>query len=492
MDQAWTEWTNKRKLLMEGTFLESSPSTGTAEHVGVCVNLDERQGMIDKTDAIYVVDIATLIDNYFTTLERLYHCARDSGIKSCPNRECRLNKRYVSKAIPGQSTWCTSFLEWVVQWFSCSLTSLIHYHKGGAPLKTNLSLSVMRCMENPTFGGKWNFINPCVLPDRVIYDTIEWIYRVEIAYGRDSEGKSSLQFAHFSTHWFPELVSEEDFKKAINKAKILGVCHNRLWNIISCGPRGHLDLPALLDIINKIDAAQADLFRHGEDFGLRQPPGVMSFAGSSSDDTRVVQRHKCPESELNSCASIQFPTTMDKSADRLVWYYHVKSSQSQSQTATYTPTKASGDYIAISHVWSDGTGAGRKGPGLVNSCLSRFFCDIAKTLDCQGVWWDAISIPSDPNLRAKAPRNMQQNFSSAKHTVVHDEYLMRFPWKDDGTPCLILVLSPWFTRGWTAVELVSSKSLQVLFKNPDDDRRPLIKDLERDILSNHPLHTPRP
>lgn len=78
------------------------------------------------------------------------------------------------------------------------------------------------------------------------------------------------------------------------------------------------------------------------------------------------------------------------------------------------------------------------------------------------------------------------NYYNSKHTIVHDEYLLKFPWADDGSPSLALLLSPWFTRGWTAVELAMSKSVKVLFKNPNGDTMPLIKDLERDVLNHAP------
>jgi hypothetical protein len=123
---------------------------------------------------------------------------------------------------------------------------------------------------------------------------------------------------------------------------------------------------------------------------------------------------------------------------------------------------------------------------MVNSCLFRFFCDIAEQIGCEGIWWDTVCIPSEPKLRKKALRNMHMNYYNSKHTIVHDECLLKFPWTEDGSPSLALSLSPWFTRGWTAVELAMSKSIEVLFKNPNGDTMPLIKDLERDILNHAP------
>src|SRR5207253_2883514 len=37
-------------------------------------------------------------------------------------------------------------------------------------------------------------------------------------------------------------------------------------------------------------------------------------------------------------------------------------------------------YMAISHVWSDGTGAGLWGDGYVNECLYKYFSNIAEQL----------------------------------------------------------------------------------------------------------------
>jgi hypothetical protein len=52
---------------------------------------------------------------------------------------------------------------------------------------------------------------------------------------------------------------------------------------------------------------------------------------------------------------------------------------------------------------------------------------------------------------------MLTNYRNAKYTVVNDKYLLNFPWKDDGSPCLGLVSSAWFTSSWTALELAMAK-----------------------------------
>jgi hypothetical protein len=137
-------------------------------------------------------------------------------------------------------------------------------------------------------------------------------------------------------------------------------------------------------------------------------------------------------------------------------------------------------------VWSDGTGVGLKIPGRVNHCLFSYFADIARDLECEGLCWDAICIPEGKDEEGKkqkreAINNMLENFKEAKYTVVHDLDLMELEWREDGSPAIALILSSWFTRGWTAAELFSSRRVKVLFKNSSDGT-PLIKDLNKDIL----------
>ena len=138
--------------------------------------------------------------------------------------------------------------------------------------------------------------------------------------------------------------------------------------------------------------------------------------------------------------------------------------------------------MAVSHVWSDGTGVGLSQPGNVNSCLLHHFETIAKTLRCQGIWWDTISIPTDKDKRTLALNVMHQNYSAAACTLVHDLELVNFTWQEDGSPCLALVMSTWFSRGWTALELRASRSVKVLFRDSAGD--PVLKDLDSEILAD--------
>lgn len=149
------------------------------------------------------------------------------------------------------------------------------------------------------------------------------------------------------------------------------------------------------------------------------------------------------------------------------------------QTALYDDMDP---YIAVSHVWLDGTGVGAQAAGKVNPCLFNYFADIAAKLGCGGIWWDTISIPVDRKARGKALNRMQESFKWARWTVVHDEFLVQFPWSDDGLPCIAVILSNWFSRGWTALELAFSSHVKIIFKDGKTGSR-VLKDLDTDILA---------
>ena len=150
------------------------------------------------------------------------------------------------------------------------------------------------------------------------------------------------------------------------------------------------------------------------------------------------------------------------------------------------------DYMAISHVWSDGTGGGVQGEGRVNRCLFNYFKGIAEELGCTAILWDTISIPTARAARQNAISRMHENFQEATHVIIHDQGLVRLPWTDDGS-CLAILLSTWFTRAWTTLELTISKKerVSVIFRDPNDERRRTIKNLDKDILARHPAYSSR-
>lgn len=133
-------------------------------------------------------------------------------------------------------------------------------------------------------------------------------------------------------------------------------------------------------------------------------------------------------------------------------------------------------FMAVSHVWSDGTGVGAWGPGKVNGCLFDYFKDIAQSFQCEGIWWDTVCIPQDSASRSDALNIMHLNYQYARITLVHDRFLRKLPFENPQTACSAIILSSWFSRGWTALELAKSQKVKVAFKD-------CIKDLDEDILS---------
>jgi hypothetical protein len=75
---------------------------------------------------------------------------------------------------------------------------------------------------------------------------------------------------------------------------------------------------------------------------------------------------------------------------------------------------------------------------------------------------------SSPNIQIKR----------ARITLVYDYFLRNWNW-DQETACFAIFMSPWFSRGWTALELAKSRKVKVIFKGPCG---PLIKDLDEQIL----------
>jgi hypothetical protein len=129
------------------------------------------------------------------------------------------------------------------------------------------------------------------------------------------------------------------------------------------------------------------------------------------------------------------------------------------------------NYMAVSHVWSDGTGIGLKKQGTVNSCLMDFWVRIAKEQHCEGLWWDTICLPTDPQHRRNALNVMLSNFSNAALVVIHDRELANTHWTTGDVrenPAIAITLSEWFTRGWTAAELSAAPdNVLVVLKNPN-------------------------
>ncbi|KAJ2979089.1 hypothetical protein NQ176_g3456 [Zarea fungicola] len=285
--------------------------------------------------------------------------------------------------------------------------------------------------------------------------------------------------------------------EALRQIQRVGVCSSRLGNLLVSDGYQPMALIAITRGLKQLD------FPHKGDKHSGCTDQLCLFADDNSTSMTQMHPPRCAaatsSSQDKSCPKTNFPPDelrkhVAKSAsegwintawDVSGWEKYVRRGKGFPSAAPLLK-QPTGRYVAISHVWSDGTGVGISEAGTVNSCLAAYFASIALRLGCDGLWWDAICIPSGREEKRKAMDRMLDNYTNAAHTVVHDKELANFEWKDDGTPAMAVVLSSWFTRGWTAAELFASGrgkgSVKILFKDPNSPE-PLIKDLETQVLA---------
>ncbi|KAJ5345860.1 ankyrin repeats (3 copies) domain-containing protein [Penicillium brevicompactum] len=254
-------------------------------------------------------------------------------------------------------------------------------------------------------------------------------------------------------------LDQESFQ-ILNKARELNICHNRLWAAVGKNLAHIWPDPSLIERPNS---------RGG--YNDHTKCTIKGCVYSDRNFTGVRQRHECggshclrlkalfSRSELERAVLREGCTAWDLSGVHLL--------------------KQPLQYMAISHVWSDGTGTGAWEDGSVNQCLYEFFVDIAHQLECHGIWWDTLCIPSGKAARNQATKSIQAAYENARVTLVHDLFLRNWQWNPE-TACFAILMSPWFSRGWTALELLKSRKVMVIFKGK---KGPVLKDLDEEILA---------
>jgi hypothetical protein len=279
-------------------------------------------------------------------------------------------------------------------------------------------------------------------------------------------------------------ISEQKLTEAIQTAEKSGICRNRLWNLtIGGGEREEVDLPVFMKTVGAHSAQFMDYSGHENHHACTAEVCCLS----NIDSTRVKQLHKCSTGDCGE--PLSFPTSeLGKNYRRVTWWID---DIDGAENLPYVVQESQTQYMAISHVWSDGTGVGIQGDGRVNRCLFEYFRGVAKELKCKAIWWDTICIPTERTARQIAISRIQETFQEAAHTVIHDQCLTHFPWSEDGSPCLALLLSPWFTRAWTSLELLMSKKgrVSVLYRHDDNTDRYVVKNLDNEVLALHPAYT---
>jgi hypothetical protein len=414
-----------------------------------------------------------MVDSESPFLNRLAHICVKAQIRYCRNEECVRNKAKTEKMVP-QCEW-SRFREWASSLISCQMSfspeqklTRPHTHLSAAANIGHWLLIEYKHQAKKLTGTLVEKEDKTSTLDLFgVCEVIYWMITIQT-----SIGLCTVIEDKWGPEFLPSDITSRAVTKATGRARKLGLCQNRVWNLALVTERKHVDLPELMET-----AKNHPQLRH--DTHDACTAGFCRF--THIDSTKVRQLHKCEDSGM--CEQVKFkfdPQMLNESikkGGRSVW-------------GICEPFKVSQDapYVAVSHVWSDGTGIGLQEVGEVNRCLFNYLAGVARKLGCEAIWWDTISIPTDKEARRKAINEMHENYSSAEYTIVHDQYLLNFDWADDGSPCLALVFSPWLTRGWTALELIMSKKVKVLYKGNEGL---VIKELDDDILADDPSRCSR-
>ncbi|KAK7965766.1 uncharacterized protein PG986_000043 [Apiospora aurea] len=391
-------------------------------------------------------------------LARIFYICMFSGIRTCSNPSCQARKPLFEASAPA-CEWGI-FRQFVVLVLSCRLT----YWANALD-----SIVKMECYGQwQQKDGSRRVPSRSCLDLHGVWDICEWAARCVATTNWPSDPRISRALV-------PGYQA-----RALHVSRRLhqhGICPTRVWNIAI---QGHLGV--------------ANIHHVGAAITQPEPLALASEHSdctdqycqlSNSNSTLIQQGHKpagcgCDQELYFDPALLN---QAEKNKHNMAWRVRMPNG---------TGLCDEGDsYMAISHVWADGTGVGMKQIGRMNRCLWQYFRDIAISsgIECQGIWWDAISIPTDRDLRRKAIDSMLANYEMAKVTLVHDQQLADTEWKEDGSPAVAIILSSWFTRGWTAGELFASKDHAVKFVFRGSDGNPSIKDLDCDILADVPDQT---
>lgn len=422
----------------------------------------------------YWVDIMSPC-NGTAVLFNIFTVATIYGIRQCCYPECVERRHGLSHVAP-TCQWA-AFRELILTTVSCWSTMFMWRLLESTKY---LLLSLDALSDLPVTP-----LHPCV-DIHGVYDLLRWAYRVMFdpaVYFAPRNPSQTLPMVNHGIRGYearlsnlPQLCRHHD------------LCPSRFWNVGTLGQTlgwAATDISHIAGIASSLPSTPA----HGDTMMHQDCTGQVCLRGYDNS-AAVRQAHKCeilscdevllfPLGHLNEAYAMRDGTPAGSGAWRQTAWSVNKIGE---LCASDEP------YIAISHFWSDGTGVGVRKPGEVNKCLWDFFAEHAKALGCAGVWWDAICIPSGREERRKAINTMLDNYERARYTVIHDQRLLESGWYPGGGPAVSLVLSSWFTRGWTAAELLSSShhGVKVLFMDPTNGLV-VLKDLDHDVLALDPM-----
>ncbi|CAJ0550059.1 Ff.00g099890.m01.CDS01 [Fusarium sp. VM40] len=411
------------------------------------------------------------VQDYGTFLDVVQLFCLQTRLRECDFPRCKELKKRLDEVLPSCEKW-ERLRDWVLTNAACQLAAA----KAGYQWLDDFSAfqwdNLMELkMQSGLTGDPIAVFDICKM-------THFWLSQVQIPCRKFDNGFLSF-WRNDPATWgwnngsIPQYVALPAVDRALQKARLLRLCKNRVWNLAYSSERGENDIPALMELAEQ--TKNSDALAHPE----HETCSATQCVFQDENSTLKKQLHKCIE---QTCPGKLFPLEELNDAVHLGRSTAWPTASMDSERMSLLPEST--QFMAISHVWSDGTGMGVSQAGEVNSCLLLYFKSLAEELECDGIWWDAICIPPERQARRKAISKMHENYLLAKHTVVHDRYLLQCDWANDGSPALALILSPWFTRGWTALELSVTKSIKILFRDLRSPSGYVVKDLDNDILAN--------
>ncbi|KAF5629782.1 ankyrin repeat-containing protein [Fusarium sp. NRRL 52700] len=334
-----------------------------------------------------------------------------------------------------------------------------------------------------------------------VIDWLRYLWVPESIVGRQAQWESQWPFIH-------DLRLREHIREAIKAIQEpcfqrLNICPHWIWNLaVSRGGQYDSMQSILCHLLEPCLNFQPLRKRHDD---CNEQMCLLA----NEESTGASQLHKC---QAQDCPVVQVNVDILADAYRAVerpipwlqtaWDISDRPPEYRDGEVSHLRLAEFDDaYMAVSHVWSDGTGVGARKQGEVNSCLLEYWSSIAGTLGCKGLWWDSICLPIHKDSRRKALDIMLENFEKAKYLVIHDQDLASLPYPGRHEAAIAIVLSTWFTRGWTAAELYScrkgDRKIKFIFKHPvaSNDIGPFLVDIEdiiwdEDSLTETSRHIP--
>jgi hypothetical protein len=451
-----------------------------------CTNAQDRPGLWTRNRSDFLSTVVSPAGHF---LNRLAQLCVEAKIRRCEHKTCFHRRQNMKKFAP-QCEW-DCFREWALTAMACqaSFTDQQKSTRANTHLATAASMCHWLLIEykqrsqslaNILTGSSWGRVVPRQRVDLTgVCELIYWMLTIQT-----HNGFACVIDGKWAPTFMPKDVGEDAVEKALKQAHSLRICPNRLWALTKVAERKEADLLGLVEVAQRYPSLGNDVHEK-----CVRELCVLS----EIDSTTKTQVHKPSEDACRDrgiCRQFTYPVKLLEES--------ITSGMGSAWLCHDIRNILPGDpYIAISHVWLDGTGIGigdGTGTGIVNGCLREYFLRIVTRLGGSAMWWDTISLPTTDVLRRKSIETMHIQYRQAECTVVHDEGLLNFDWdkkdEDYGPPCVALVLSSWFTRGWTALELYESKRVKVLYKGKDPDT-PLILDLDDHLLASDPSRATR-